>query len=293
MPTPWWGGERVPISPLQPTHASRDDDPLAGRRGLIGGSREGTAPSITGGSSTEADAGPFSESTVPSRPSGDGHAFAAILNETRDQATQVADGLDQLSVAGDALTRVQRLVGRLRDVAVVALDVNLQPQQRATLQRQIDLLLDEIDVVAADTQVDDDLVRGSISPSARRPGAASAPLAPFRAIGTALLGLTGLGVRSADQALAAAGALDLATTRLQRTGKSLSTTTDRLQDVLNGLTNPATTAAGEPALDGETAALGSAILLRGHLLTSSDEAIQAQADLDVRRARWLLDWAGR
>jgi hypothetical protein len=105
--------------------------------------------------------------------------------------------------------------------------------------------------------------------------------------------LSGLAVRSADQALAATGALDRATARLQRTGKALSTTTARLEGDLHGLTSPTTTAAGEPALESETAALGSALLLRQHLLTRSEQAAQAQAALDIPRARWLLDWDGR
>jgi hypothetical protein len=104
-----------------------------------------------------------------------------------------------------------------------------------------------------------------------------------------MLGLSDLAVRSADQALAATGSLDLAATRLQRTGKQLGSATTRVQDALKALTSPSITAAGEPALDSETAAMTSAMLLRGYLLTSAEQAIQAQTDLDVPRARWLLD----
>jgi hypothetical protein len=227
--------------------------------------------------------------------SGEGRGVAALLNEARDQAGQIASELDQLGIASDGVTRVQRLVGRLRDMAVVGLDLNLQPPQRATIQRQVDALLDEIDLAANDIQVDDGLVHGGASSASSTGGVATdgPRLVPFRAISTAMLGLAGLAVRSADQALAATGALDRATARLQRTGKSLSTTTARLERDLQGLTNPSTTATGEPALEGETAALGSTLLLRRHLLTSSDQAVQVQAELDIPRARWLLDWDGR
>jgi flagellin len=226
---------------------------------------------------------------MSSRQAGEGRAFAAILNEARDQAAEVADDLDLLGAAGDGLARVQRLVGRLRDVAVVALDVTLQPAQRAAFQKQVDLLLGEIDVVATDTQVDQGLVRGGPLPPAGASGPASRQLTPFRAISTGMLGLSEVAVRSADQALAATGSLDLAATRLERTGRQLSGATARLQGVLKELTSPSTTAAGEPALASETAAISSAMLLRGHLLASAEQAVQAQADLDVPRARWLLD----
>lgn len=279
----------MPIPPLQSPRSPRDDDHLAGRRGLIGGSRGWTSPSIHSTSAADSDAAFTADPVTSSLQSGDGRAFGAILNDVRDHAAQAAADLDLLGSAGDALARVQRLVGRLRDVAVVAMNVALQPPQRAALQKQVDLLLGEIDVASSDTEVDEDLLRGGSTVTATPAAPSERTLAPFRAIGTATLGLTDLGVRSADQALAATGALDLATTRLQRTGKQVAGATTRLQRTLEGLTSPAITVAGEPALRGGTAALTSAMLLRGHLLSNADQAIQAQADLDVRRARWLLD----
>ena len=46
----------MPIPPLQPPRPSRDDDPLAGRRGLIGGSRGWTLPSVRTTAASEPDA---------------------------------------------------------------------------------------------------------------------------------------------------------------------------------------------------------------------------------------------
>jgi flagellin-like hook-associated protein FlgL len=221
----------------------------------------------------------------------DGRIFAGPLNEARDLAAQLAGDLDQLDTAGDGLSRVQRLVGRLRDVAVVSLDGALQPAQRAALQRQVDLTLAEIDTVANGTQVEERLLPGIRTAGAgtAAPGPGDAQKVPFQAIGAAKLGLTDLAVRSADQAYVATGALDLATGRLQRHGRGLSAATARLQRAFDAVTNPRTTVAGDPALTGETNALGSTIILRGQLTGNPDQAVQAQTELDASRVRWLLD----
>jgi hypothetical protein len=224
----------------------------------------------------------------------DGRGYAAILGDTREQAALIAGDLDQLEAAGDGLARVQRLVGRLRDATVVATDVTLQPAQRAALQRQVDLTLSDIDSIADGTQLDEALLRGGRSVSggggSGGPGAANgARPTPYRAIGTAKLGLARLAVRSADQAVAATEAVDMATSRLQRSGRTLATARTRLQDALKQLTNPSTTVAGEPALDGETSAFGSLVMLRGALLANQGQAVQAQTELEAPRVRWLLD----
>lgn len=278
----------MPIPPLPSHRSPRDEDPLSGRQGLIGGSRGWIAPSVSGSTSIESDTSVVADPALSIRPPGEGRSYAATLNEVRDRAAELADDLDVLGAAGDGLARVRELVGQLRDVAVVALDPTLQPAQRAGLQKQVDLMLGEIDAVASDTQVDEALVRGGPMASAGAPRQSARQLTPYRAIGASMLGLSELGVRSADQALAATGVLDLASSRLERSGKLLNSTTSRLQARLNGLTSPSTTAAGEPALDGETVALSTVMLLRGRLLASSEQSVQAQADLDVPRARWLL-----
>jgi flagellin len=218
----------------------------------------------------------------------DGRGTVTILNEARDQATRVAGGLEQLQTAGAGLTRVQKLVGRLRDVAVVALDRGLHPADRAALQRQVDLVLTEIDTVADETMVDDGLLHEGASG-----GSGRTQLTPFRAIGTSTLGIAGLAVRSSDQALAAAGALDVATARLERSAGTLSSATSRLQDELHGLTSPMTTATGQTALGSTTAALSSTMMLRAQLAAHSQEAAQAQAGLEPSRVRWLLDSSPR
>jgi flagellin-like hook-associated protein FlgL len=214
--------------------------------------------------------------------------YAAILGDARERAALIAGDLDQLDAADDGLTRVQRLVGRLRDAAVVGTDGTLQPVQRAALQRQVDLTLGDIDAAANGTRFDESLLRGgqtTVNPD----GTLSSQPAPYRTIGTAKLGISGLAVRSADQAAAATEALDLATWRLQRQGRLIGAATNRLQGALQGLTNPSTTVDGTPALDGETAAFSAMVALRGQLLGSQAQAVQAQADLDVPRVRWLLD----
>ena len=275
---------RVPVPSLPPRPPSHDGDPLTGRQRSVPVSRDPAAPA----SLSDADAA-FT-SAFPADPlspailAEDGRGAVAILNEARDRAGRMAEGLEQLETAGAGLTRVQKLVGRLRDVAVVALDRGLHPADRAMLQRQVDLVLTEIDTVADETMIDDGLLlKGTVG------GAGGTRLAPFRAIGTSMLGIGGLAVRSSDQALAAAGALDVATARLERSAGSLSNATTRFQDELRGLTGPTTTATGQPALGTTTAALNATMLLRSQRAAHPQEAVQTQAGLDVTRVRWLLD----
>jgi hypothetical protein len=222
----------------------------------------------------------------------DGRAAVTVLNEARDQAAVVAAGLDQLEAAGAGLARVQQLVGRLRDVAVVAVDRGLQPADRAALQRQVDLALSEIATVADETLVDDDLaLKGAPAPGSGASGGTQAT--PFRAISTGALGIAGLAVRSPDQALAAAGALDVAAVRLERRAGTLGNATARLQDALNGLVSPTTTATGERAIGSGTAALSATMLLRAQLTRNPQEAARAQGGLEVSRVAWLLDASPR
>jgi hypothetical protein len=214
----------------------------------------------------------------------DGRGALGTLHEARVRAGRVAGGLDQVAAAGDGLTQVQKLVGRLRDVAVVAIDRGLQPADRATLQRQVDLALAEIDTVSERTVIDDRLLRlGALDETGE-----SQP-APFRAIGTSTLGISGLAVRSSDQALAATGALDVAIARLDRSAGTLGSATARLQDEWQRLTSPTTTVTGDAALRNETAALSSVMLLRAQLVAYPHEAVEAQASLDVTRVKPLLD----
>jgi len=82
------------------------------------------APSVSGTPSASDESGPLLAVLPPALQADEGHSFAAILGDTREQAGLIASDLDQLDGANDGLARVQRLVGRLRDVAVVALDTN-------------------------------------------------------------------------------------------------------------------------------------------------------------------------
>lgn len=221
--------------------------------------------------------------------SDDGRRAASTLNETRDEAGRLADGLSHLESAGDGLQQVQKLIGQLRDVAVVAVDRGLHPAERAALQRQVDEALGAIDTTAEQTTLDDGLLRDGGPILRPADGDGSQQRVPFRAISTAMLGLSGLAVRSSDQALAAEGALDIATARLQRSASTLDSATVRLQDSLTGLTSPVTTAAGGPALVGETAAQTASILTRRQLLSNPGQAATAQGGLETSRVRWLIE----
>jgi hypothetical protein len=254
----------------------------------VGGSRGWTAPSLSSGPSAGREPVLVPGALPPALLADDSPGYAAILGDAREQAALIVGDLDQLDAAADGLTRVQRLVGRLRDAAVVGTDGTLQPVQRAALQRQVDLTLGDIDTAANGTQFDESLLRGAQT-TLNPDGTPAGQPTPYRAIGTAKLGISGLAVRSADQAAAGMEALDLATWRLQRQGRLIGAATARLQESLQQLTNPPTTVDGAPALDGETSAFSSMVVLRGHMLGSQGQAVRAQADLDVPRVRWLLD----
>ena len=274
--------------PSLPSRSPRDGEALAGRQRPLAATH---GPAAFGAlrDADAAFAAAFSgEPLSPAVLADDGRGTVTILNEVRDRVAGVAEGLDQLESAGAGLARVQTLVGRLRDVAVFAVDRGLQPADRAALQRQVDQALTEIDAVADQTLVDEALLHkgGSATAGGER-------LAPFRALGTGALGIAGLAVRSSDQALAAAGALEVATARLERSAGTLGSASARLQEVFDGLVSPTTTATGEPALGSDAAALSASLALQAGLTASPQAALQAQAGLDVSRVRWLLDAPAR
>jgi hypothetical protein len=223
----------------------------------------------------------------------DGRAALTILNEARDQAVEIGESLDQLESASTGASGVEKLLGRLRDIVVVAAGRGLEPAQRAALQRGVNQTLDEIDALAEETLLDPDLLRSGVRTVSSgvpvgQPGANGGPK-PFRQIGTAALGLSELAVRSSDQALAASGSLDLATTRLERVTSSLQRAAARFEGDLAALTSPPVTSTGELALGNTTAAFGSTIALRSDLLANPGDAMRAQASLEVARVFRLLD----
>jgi hypothetical protein len=281
----------VPI-PSLPFHAPHDREARPAHQRHLNGSGGPAAPSSTS-DADDAFAAAFSgEPLSPAVLAKDGRGAVTSLNEARDQAALLAGGLEQLAAAGDGLGRVQKLVARLRDVAVVAVDRGLEPADRAALQRQLDLMLTEIDTVAEQTLVDESLFHVGAAMAASG-GPLGASPTPFRALSTATLGIDGLAVRSSDQALAAVGAIDVATLRLERSAGTLGRTTTRLQEALDGLVSPATTATGEPAIGSSTAALSVTMVLRGQLTGSPPDAVRAQPGLDPARVRWLLDPSSR
>jgi hypothetical protein len=282
----------VPVSPVPHSRPNRDHDALAGRGGLVGGSRGSTPRPVSGGPESGTESSPGESGNRPAVLTDDGRTPVALLSETRDRALEVGSSLEQLASAGDGLTQVQKLVERMRDAAVVAMDRSLQPPERARLQRQIDLALSEIDIVADDTLIDEALLQDRLAPPGADRAGGARPT-PFRAIGTAALGLSDVAVRSSEQALAASGALDVANTRLQRRSESLSRMVARLEEELDGLTNPGTTATGDVALGNGTVALSSSMLLRRQLVVNADGAVRAQAGLDVARVMRLLDSSPR
>lgn len=289
----------MPVSPLPFSRSPQDDGAFVRRRtGPVGAERTGSTERTAGpgeaGAPLGADDTPLGAGGVPLGPDGAGPALLAeegrgpvgLLHEAREQAARIGRQLEQVQAASTGLAEAQALVARLGDMAVIGLDRDLAPRERAILQRRADQVLQTIDDLAAATLVDDRLPRGRFVPDAAGDGP---PPEPFSAIGTAALGLDGLALRSPDQALAASSALDLANARLQHQARLLAGATDRLNDALIGLTSPTTTATGEPALGSPSTLLGASMLLRNRLIGNPDASIQAQAGLDPTRVGRLLD----
>jgi ElaB/YqjD/DUF883 family membrane-anchored ribosome-binding protein len=286
----------VSVSPLPLYRSLQDDDALVGHRdgagrrvGVYEAARPGD-PVAWSGVSTEAGSLTRADVVSPAMQAEEGRGPIGALHEARDQAARIGVQLDGSEAAVAGLSQVQKLVARLNDMAVVGLGRGLPPGQRATLQRQVDQALHDIDTIASETLVDDSILRGRfVADATDEP----VPPTPFRSIGVAALGLDGLAVRSPDQALAATSALDLAASRLQRSARLLGSATDRLQDALIGLTSPPTTASGDPSLGNASTALGFSMLLRNQVLGSPDLSLLAQGSLDTARVGWLLDTSSR
>jgi hypothetical protein len=280
----------VPVSPLPFFRSPQDNDALDGRGSLAGGAQPSAARFGTGGAVDVSVAGAPHGSDAPALLVDDGRVALTVLNETRAEAARIGASLEQLETADTAAGHVDRLLGRLRDAVTVAIRPDLEPAQRAVLQRSVDQMLGEIDGLAEGTVLERDLLRiGVRTPSPRRD---SSPT-PFRQIGTVALGLTDLAVRSSDQALAAAGALDLASARLERTSSTVRRAIARSEHDLAGLTSPPVTATGELALGNTMAAFGGTIQLRSELLANPGEAMRAQSDIEVSRVFRLLDSSER
>jgi hypothetical protein len=276
--------DRVSI-PSLPSRPSPQVDPVTGRRDGVNGASGSGASAIKSDADVAFAAAFPNDVLSPAVLAEDGRTPVSLLHDARDQAARIGGSLEQIAGASDGVAQVQMLVGQLRDVAVVSLDWALAPADRAMLQRQVDRALAEIDAVAERTLLDDRLLyRGTtaLGTEEREPP-------PFRVLGTATLGIAGLAVRSTDQAFAASGALDVAAARLERTASTLTGAATRLQGMLNGLTRPTTTATGDLAIGSSAGALNATVAINAQILSSPQEAIEAQGLPDVDRVKWLLD----
>jgi len=268
----------------------RDADVLAGRGARSGGTND----AATRLNEPDSPSGTDRDSHLASEPAlletSSARAASALLRQAGEAAEHLSASLEQIAGARSALGDVQKLVEQLRDVAVVSLDRSLQPMDRVALQRQVDRALSAIDTLAESTRLDTRIpgLKAIGGTGADRDVDATAEPAAVSAIGTETLGIGGLDVRSADDALGTMHALDQGVRRLSVTAASLDGATARVEGMLAQLTSPATTVSGEVALQGTTAALSAAMLTSDQLRARPKNATAAQEAPSVARVRRLL-----
>lgn len=143
----------------------------------------------------------------------------ADLSSLAQATNNVSAGSSMLRTAEGALSQIGGMLGRARELAVQSANGTLDDSTRQTINREFDAILEEINRISATTEFNgQQLLTGELGPDAPNPvtiqvGINDSPgdRITISAVGNtdiASLGLTGVAVYTAENALNALGAID-------------------------------------------------------------------------------------
>ncbi|MFN8109598.1 MAG: flagellin [Thermoleophilia bacterium] len=179
----------------------------------------------------------------------DDAAGLAVSEEmrTKIRGMQVAsrnaqDGISLVQVADGALSGVNDMLQRMRDLAVQASNGTFTDSQRSNLDAELQALMQEVNKVSTDTDFNGiKILSGSVSTAASaitlQVGADASQSIAFT-IGTMnaqQLGISGLAVSTAASASAAIASIDAAITTVNQTRAAMGAVQNRLDQTINRL----------------------------------------------------------
>jgi len=179
----------------------------------------------------------------------DDAAGLAVSEEmrTKIRGMQVAsrnaqDGVSLVQVADGALSGVNDMLQRMRDLAVQAANGTFTDTQRANLDAELQALMQEVNRVSSDTEFNGiKILSGSVSTAASavtlQVGANASQSIAFTiaTMNTTQLGVSGIAISTANSASAAIASIDAAITTVNQARASMGAVQNRLEQTINRL----------------------------------------------------------
>ena len=206
------------------------------------------------------------------------------------------DGVSLVQVADGALSGVNDMLQRMRELAVEAANGTYTDSQRSNIDREVQSLLAEISRVASDTEFNGiKILSGSVSTAASavtlQVGADSGQTIAFTiaTMSTTQLGIAGLAISTAASASAAIASLDAAIRSVNTTRSDVGAIQNRLEQTISrlNLTSENTQAAESRIRDADMASEMIEYTKR-QILSQSGTAMLAQANQAPQNVLQLL-----
>lgn len=206
------------------------------------------------------------------------------------------DGISLVQVADGALSGVNDMLQRMRDLAVQAANGTLTDAQRSNLDSELQALLQEVNRVSSDTEFNGiKILSGSVSSAASaitlQVGAQSAQTIAFTiaTMDASQLGVSGIAVGTAPSASAAIASIDAAINSVNQARASMGAVQNRLEQTVNRLNLTAENLqAAESRIRDADMASEMISLTKSQILQQSGTAMLSQANQAPQAVLQLL-----
>ena len=204
------------------------------------------------------------------------------------------DGVSMLQVGEGALNEVNGILVRLRELAIQSSNGTLGAGERATLNTEFSLLVEEIDRIAAVTEFNGTaLLDGTLTAVDFQVGIDNTANDRITVTGVdataTSLGVSALGVDTQSGAQAALSALDTAIDNVSTLRAQFGTAQNRLESTIRSIAVAVeNTAAAESRIRDVDVASETANLTRNQVLQQAGIAVLAQANVSSQNALALL-----
>jgi flagellin len=203
----------------------------------------------------------------------------------------IQDGISLMNIADGAMTEIEDMLQRMRELSVEAASDTLTTVERTYVQTEVGVLQSEVDRLAAATKFNNMQLLNGTTPWGAAPGGvfhigpnntATADIIQYQiaAVNTTALGIDTMTMTSQSDAVASTGALDTALQSVNELRADLGAVINRLEHALNNQDNQETNMqAAESVIRDADFARESSVFAKNQIMTQSATAMLAQANM--------------
>jgi flagellin len=203
----------------------------------------------------------------------------------------VQDGINLVQTADGALSETTNILQRIRELTVQAANGTMSDTNRAALDNEVQLLLEQIDDIAQDTEFNGIYMLSASQTVTLQAGALTSQtmLVAVDGATTSDLGVDSLAISTMDLAAAAISTIDVAIQSVNTLRGSLGAYQNRLEFTINTLAiQEENSAASESAIRDANIASESIAFTRNQILVAAGTSMLAQANIVPQTALQLL-----